>query len=158
MTGRLREFLTEKRARYEVRAHDQAFTAQKVAAASHVPGREMAKVVVVRDGDGRPYMAVLPAPKQLDLDALCWAAGVKTLRLASETEFRALFPDCEVGAMPPFGHLYGMNVYLDDGFAPRRPIYFEDGTHRQVVGMRYEEFVRLERPLVTHVARGVNAA
>jgi Ala-tRNA(Pro) deacylase len=158
MTERLKAFLGASHARYEVRAHPDAFSAQKVAAESHVPGREMAKVVVVRDRSDRTYMVVLPAPERLDFSALSWVIGAEGLRLARESEMKELFPDCEPGAMPPFGHLYGMPVYVDDGFATRKAIYFEDGTHHELVGMRFPEFVRLEKPVIAHLSRGVARA
>ena len=101
---KLKEFLDTNRVRYEVRSHRRAFTAQEVAAAEHVPGREMAKVVIVRKGDEH-LMAVLPAPYHVDLEPLGKTVGRTDLRLATEVEFARLFPDCDLGAMPPLGNL-----------------------------------------------------
>jgi Ala-tRNA(Pro) deacylase len=155
ISGRLKHFLDAARIPYEVRPHDRKFGAQAVAHASHISGHQMAKVVVVQDIAQRSYMVVLPADEQLDFEALEWTSGAKGMRLASEGELALIFPDCEVGAMPPFGHLYGVPVYLDDAFLPKRRIYFEDGTHGEVVGMRCRDFLRLERPVLAHVTRGV---
>src|SRR3989454_11292211 len=114
---KLKEFLDANGVAYEVRAHLPAFTAQEVAAAQHVPGREMAKVVIVRAG--REFlMAVLPAPRRGDLGPLGAAAGKPDLHLATQAEFAGLFPECEAGAMPPFGHLYGLPLWGDE--APTR--------------------------------------
>ena len=104
---KLKEFLDANRVRYEVRSHRHAFTAQEVAAAEHVPGREMAKIVMVRSGDEQ-LMAVLPAPYHVDIEPLGKAVGRTDLRLATEAEFARLFPDCDLGAMPPLGNLYGV--------------------------------------------------
>lgn len=148
LNDRLERFLKERGARYEILSHPEAFTASEIAAAAHVPGREVAKVVVVRDEGGGHLMAVLPALCRLDLAALARAAGKKEVRLAPEAEVQQLFPDCEAGAMPPFGNLYGLPVYADRHFPRSEDIFFQAGNHREIVRMRYEEFEELVKPSV----------
>jgi len=144
---KLKDFLDASGVRYEVRSHPPAFTAQEVAAAEHIPGREMAKVVMIRDRNGY-LMAVLPAPLHVDLRRLEQAAGRRGLRLATEAQFAGLFPGCEPGAMPPFGNLYGLPVWVDDSLARDEEIAFNAGTHAETVHMRYADFARLVQPTV----------
>src|SRR5262249_45061768 len=141
----LKEFLDANGVRYEVRTHRRAYTAQEVAALEHVPGREMAKVVMVRDG-GEYLMAVLPATYRVSLDRLGKVAGRTGLRLATEAEFAGLFPGCEPGAMPPFGNLYGIAVWVDESLTRDEEIVFNAGNHEQTVHMGYADFARLVRP------------
>ncbi len=148
MNVRLQAFLEAEQASYATRTHAPAFTAQEVAALSHVPGRDLAKAVVARSEDGRYLMAVLPASCRVDLAALARAAGTRKLSLAREEEVLKLFPDCEAGAMPPFGRLYGLPVYVDDCFSRNETLFFQAGNHREVVGMPYAEFERLAAPVV----------
>ena len=154
---KLREFLDANGVAYEVRSHLQAFTAQEVAAAQHVPGREMAKVVIVRAG--REFlMAVLPAPRRVDLGQLGAAAGKPDLHLATEAEFAGLFPECEAGAMPPFGNLYGLPVWVDQALTRDKDISFNAGTHDQTVRMAYADFARLVQPRVASFGMQARAA
>ena len=154
---KLREFLDASGVAYEVRSHLQAFTAQEVAAAQHVPGREMAKVVIVRAG--REFlMAVLPAPQRVDLGQLGAAAGKPDLHLATEAEFAGLFPACEAGAMPPFGNLYGLPVWVDQALTRDKDISFNAGTHDQTVRMAYADFARLVQPRVASFGMQARAA
>jgi len=154
---KLREFLDASGVAYEVRSHLQAFTAQEVAAAQHVPGREMAKVVIVRAG--REFlMAVLPAPQRVDLGQLGAAAGKPDLHLATEAEFAGLFPACEAGAMPPFGNLYGLPVWVDQALSRDKDISFNAGTHEQTVRMAYADFARLVQPRVASFGMQARAA
>jgi Ala-tRNA(Pro) deacylase len=154
---KLKEFLDANHVRYEVRSHRPAFTAQEVAAAEHVPGREMAKVVMVRDG-GEYLMAVLPAPYHVGLERLGKAAGRTGLRLATEAEFARLFPGCEPGAMPPFGNLYGIPVWVDESLTRDDEIAFNAGNHEQTVHMRYADFARLVQPRVASLRTGARPA
>lgn len=148
LSQRLLSLLNEELARYQVLTHDEVFTAQEVAASAHVPGREVAKVVVVRDAGGYYLMAVIPATRRLDFAALARATGRGKLELAAEKEVRQLFADCDAGAMPPFGNLYDLPLYLDACF-PRAPeIFFQGGNHREVVRMAYADYERLARPMV----------
>jgi Ala-tRNA(Pro) deacylase len=145
--AKLKEFLKAEGVPFEVRSHRPAFTAQEVAAAEHVPGREVAKVVIVCDGE-EPLMAVLPAPDHVDLERLGRAVGRGGLRIAKEQEFAARFPGCDPGAMPPFGNLYAMPVWVDESLARDREIVFNAGTHEQTVHMKFGDFTRLVRPRV----------
>lgn len=148
---KLRDFLDRNNVRYEVASHAQAFTAQEVAAAQHVPGRLVAKVVMLRGG-GDFVMVVLPAPLQVDLQKARAALGRADLQLATENEFAGLFPECEPGAMPPFGNLYGLAVWVDESLTKDEEIVFNAGTHTETVKMRYADFARLVQPRVTALA------
>lgn len=157
IADRLKRYLTENHAAFEHHIHRTAYTAQQVAAEEHVPGRIMAKTVILVANDGF-VLAVLPAPLRVDVQALREALGKDTLRLATETEFSALFPDSETGAMPPFGNLYGLPVYVDSTLAGAKEIVFNAGTHRDTIRMRYEDFARLARPNVISLAQQRSAA
>jgi Ala-tRNA(Pro) deacylase len=154
--AKLKEFLKAERVSYRVRSHPARFTAQEVAAAEHVPGAEMAKVVIVSDAEGS-LMAVLPAPHHVDLKRLRDAAGRPGLRLAREGEFAGLFPGCDPGAMPPFGNLYGLPVWVDESLTRDREIAFNAGTHEQTVHLAYDDFVRLVQPKVACFRTGMVA-
>jgi Ala-tRNA(Pro) deacylase len=154
---KLKEFLDAQGVRYDVRWHRRAFTAQEVAASEHVPGREMAKVVMLRAG-GEYLMAVLPAPYHVGLDRFGKAAGRPDVRLATETEFAGLFPGCEAGAMPPFGNLYNIPVWVDESLTRDEEIVFNAGNHEQTVHMKYTDFARLVQPRVASFRTGAQAA
>jgi Ala-tRNA(Pro) deacylase len=143
----LREYLDKQKVPYEVLAHRQAFTAQEVAEAQHVHGAELAKVVMLRSGP-QFVMAVLPAPQRVDVDRARAAIGKPDLVLATEAEFEGLFPQCEAGAMPPFGNLYGLPVFVDQTLTRDETIVFNAGTHTQTVKMKYADFARLVQPKV----------
>ncbi|MBI3286871.1 MAG: YbaK/EbsC family protein, partial [Chloroflexi bacterium] len=129
-----------------------AYTAQEVAAAQHVPGKQVAKVVMVKAGK-QLMMAVLPAPYRVDLKKLASALGAKSARLAREEEFEGIFPDCEVGAMPPFGNLYQLPVYVDASLTEDVEIVFQTGTHSDTMKIRYADYQRLAQPKVAEYAR-----
>jgi Ala-tRNA(Pro) deacylase len=143
----LRKYLDENDVRYVVLDHSRAFTAQEVAASAHVPGKELAKTVMVRI-DEDLAMAVLPASYKVDFELLREAAGAARVELAEEAEFSGLFPDCEIGAMPPFGNLYGMKVYVAESLAEDEEIVFNGCSHTQLVRMAYADFERLVKPTV----------
>ena len=143
----LAEFLDSNNIKYVVIRHSQAFTAREVATSAHIPGKEIAKTVVVRL-DEKPAMAVLPASQMIDLHMLRDAAAVRKVELAGEGEFNSLFPECEVGAMPPFGNLFGMDVLVADSLAQDEEIAFNGGTHREIVKMSYSDFAALTKPRV----------
>lgn len=143
----LKRYLEEKRVPFEMLTHPAAYTAQEVAAAQHVPGRDLAKVVIAKTGE-RFVMAVLPALHRVDLLKLAAAVPERDARLASEPEFAALFPQCEPGAMPPFGNLFDLDVYVDKSLAREEHIVFQAGTHTDTVRMRYSDFAALVRPTV----------
>jgi Ala-tRNA(Pro) deacylase len=148
MTERLHQFLQREQAAYRTVPHQEAYTAQAVATATHVGGRQIAKVVVARDKSGHYLMLVLPGSCRADLAALRDIAGTGKLTLASETEVAALFPDTEVGAEPPFGGLWDLPVYVDRCFARHGEVFFKAGNHHEVVAMPYEAYERLARPVV----------
>jgi len=152
MIPELLEFLTREGALFEVIEDHEADTA-----ASHIPGRRLAKVVILRDG-GSYAMAVVPAAAQLDLAELQRRIRRYGLALASEDEFKGLFPDCDIGAMPPFGRLFGLPVYLDRTFAAEAEMVFESGTHRELVRMPMGEYMRIERPGIAPLVRLARAA
>jgi Ala-tRNA(Pro) deacylase len=147
----LREFLDQNNVKYLVISHSVAYTAQGIAALTHTPGRELAKTVMVLV-DGRLAMAVVPASTRVDLFKLRKYLGADTVELATETEFRDRFPDCETGAMPPFGNLYGMDVFADETLALDKEIAFNAGSHRELVRMNYADFRDLVRPALMPLA------
>ena len=150
-TALIHEFLQDARVPYTVIPHPPAFSAQAEAAAVHVPGRDWAKVVVCFV-DGRPIQAVIPAPMTVDLELLAQLARGEVIRLAHEHELRDLFPDCEAGAMPPFGPLYGQEVYVDVSLAGESEITFIAGTHTEAIRMLWADFVASVRPIVGRFA------
>jgi Ala-tRNA(Pro) deacylase len=147
---KLIDFLNQSKVRYEVLHHPEAFTAQELAAIEHVSGRSHAKVVMVKT-DRELLMTVLPADHRLDLEKLDKIAGRQTA-LATEAEFKSLFPDCAVGSMPPFGQLYGVATYLDKSLAEAERIVFEAGTHSDAIKMRYTDYERLAKPTIADFA------
>jgi len=149
--AKLKEFLDSNHVKYVSIAHSVAYTAQEIASVTHIPGKELAKAVMVKI-DGNLVMAVLPASRQVDLERLKAQAGGKTISLAGEKEFKDRFPDCETGAMPPFGHLYDIPVYVDSSLADDEDIAFNAGTHRELIRLSYQDFVRLAKPVVASFA------
>jgi Ala-tRNA(Pro) deacylase len=148
ITGRIKRLLDAGGTHYDMLPHREAFTAQEVAETSHVSGRRLAKVLIAKEHDGRYLMVVLPAPCRADLIALRDAAGTRRLSLASEGELAALFPDCDTGAMPPFGNSYNLPVYIDACFARAGDFFFQAGNHQEIVRMPYEDFERLVHPVL----------
>jgi Ala-tRNA(Pro) deacylase len=146
------DFLDREKTPYEVLPHMRTYTAQAVAASLHVRGREFAKSVILKTRDGRLAMAVVPAPRSVDLRAAEAALGAK-VELAREGEFADRFAGCEVGAEPPFGNLYGMPVYVDESLRQDPEIVFNAGTHSEAIRMLYADFERLVRPAVTPLSR-----
>lgn len=143
----LRNYLDSQQVKYVSIRHSKAYTAQEAAASAHISGREMAKTVIVRLGE-QLAMCVLPANEKIDLDALKKASGAKMAALADEHEFAQLFPDCEIGAMPPFGNLYKMPVYVWKDLAEDEEIAFNAGSHTELFRMAYKDFARLVNPTV----------
>ena len=150
---RLKEFLDGQKVKYVVIQHSPAFTAQEIAASAHVSGKELAKTVMVRI-DGKMAMAVLPASFKVDFDRLREAAGAESAELAGEAEFEDMFPGCEVGAMPPFGNLYDMEVYVSERLAEDEEIAFNAGSHTELVRLAYADFERLVSPRVAKISYG----
>lgn len=145
--SKLRSFLDSHNVKYMVISHSLAYTAQGVAALAHVSGKKLAKTVIVKI-DGILAMAVIPASDHVDLDRLRTLTGSQSVKLATEREFKNAFPDCETGAMPPFGNLYDMSVYADESLAAHDEITFSAGTHRELVRMPWEDLVRLVNPTI----------
>lgn len=152
IAARVKKFLDDSRVRYEVRPHEKTFTAQGLAHAEHLSGRQVAKVVLLKTS-GKHAMAVLPAHRLVDLEHFKKAAG-DAAHLAPEAEFQALFPDCEVGAMSPFGNLYNLPVYVDEDLAKDEEIEFNAGTHTEAIRMKFADFERLVRPKICKLASG----
>jgi Ala-tRNA(Pro) deacylase len=149
VSKRLREFLDSHRVKYVVVSHSQAFTAQEVAQQMHVPGREMAKSVVLKTPAGLA-LAVVRAPDRVDMQMASAALGAKA-QLAGEQDFGDAFSDCELGAMPPFGSLYGVPTLADESLAKDPEIVFNAGTHTEAVRMAFADFARLEKPKVARL-------
>jgi Ala-tRNA(Pro) deacylase len=144
---RLMDYLDQHSIKYTTMRHSLAYTAQEIAAASHIPGKIFAKTVMI-NVKGKLAMAVLPASYKIDFDQLKKAIGCDSVRLAHEKEFLNLFPDCEVGAMPPFGNLYGMDVYVAQSIADETEIAFNSCTHSELLQMKYIDFEELVKPKV----------
>lgn len=143
--ARLKEFLDSHNIKYVTIRHSPAYTSQAIAASAHISGKELAKTVMVKV-DGKMAMAVLPASYQADLDLIKEAIGANTVELASEEEFEGLFPGCEVGAMPPFGNLFGMDVFVAKRLAEDEEIAFNAGSHIELIKLAYADFERLVKP------------
>jgi len=150
ISEKVKKFLDDNKVKYEVRAHDKAFTAQGLARTDHVSGKNVAKVVLLKTRKGHA-MALLQAHKMLDMSAAKHATGEKGLGLAEESDFQSLFPDCEVGATSPFGNLYGIPVYVDEWLAQDDEVEFNAGTHTEAVRMKYADFARLAKPKVARL-------
>jgi Ala-tRNA(Pro) deacylase len=142
---RLREFLDEQHVKYLSIQHSPAYTAQEVAQSVHVSGREMAKSIILVV-DGQMVMAVLPASRKILLHELEEELATEDIRFATEEEFKERFPDCETGAMPPFGNLYGLPVYVAPGLPFGGDITFNAGTHTEVIRMAYRDFENIVHP------------
>lgn len=151
VAAKLKECLDSNKVDYHVLTHPQVYTAQDVAAAAHVPGKELAKSVVVKVDD-RFVLAVLPAPRQVDTGRLQRELRAKEVRMAHEVEFSALFPGCELGAMPPFGNLYGVKVYVDRSLTRDEEIVFNAGSHVEAIRMKFKDFERLVAPTIADFA------
>jgi Ala-tRNA(Pro) deacylase len=150
--ARLQHYLEHRDAHYATIRHPESFTAQETAAVAHVPGRELVKTVMIKL-DGRLVMVVTDAAHRIDLDQLCAATGARSAVLAQEYEFKEIFPDCELGAMPPFGNLYDLDVYVDSRLAEDPAIVFAAGSHTELLQMPYEEFVSLVQPKAISLTR-----
>jgi Ala-tRNA(Pro) deacylase len=153
---RLEQFLKENKVEYTHTVHPLAYTAREVARAEHVPAHEVAKVVVFLSEQGYG-MAVLTGDSVVDLEQLRQDLGLTRLRLATEAELGELFPQCELGAMPPCGNLWGLPVYVDNRMVGEDTIAFNAGTHRDVVHMHFRDFQRLVNPAVVPFARRLTA-
>ena len=156
---KLKDLLDGARVEYEIHNHPLAYTAQEIASQQHFSGKEMAKVVML-EVDGRLLMGVIPGSRIINLNTAKTSLGAKAVRLASEAEFNSQFPECEIGAMPPFGNLFGVPVVVDPALAKDEHIYFNAGNHVQTVRITYRDFVQLVRPQIARLVeqRSRNAA
>lgn len=148
---RLKQFLEENHVKFVTIRHSPAFTAQEIAALAHVPGKELAKTVMVKI-DGELAMAVLPAPDKVSAEKLRQVTGAKAVELASEDDFAEAFPNCEVGAMPPFGNLWGMHVFVEERLREDEHIAFNAGSHTELVKLSYADFERLVTPVIARLS------
>ncbi len=145
--GKLKKYLDDNNVPYVTITHSQAFTAQQVAASAHIKGKEMAKTVIIKIND-KLTMAVLPATFHVDFHLLKEVTGNEDVVLAHESEFKEIFEDCELGAMPPFGNLYNMEVYVAQSLTEDVEIAFNAGTHSELIRMNYSDFERLVQPKI----------
>jgi Ala-tRNA(Pro) deacylase len=142
---KLKSFLDENKIKYVSIQHSSAYTAQEIAAIAHIPGKDLAKTVIIKI-DGKMAMAVLPASFKVSFENLKDTLGVKEARLAYEQEFIDKFPDCEVGAMPPFGNIYGMEVFVAESLAEDEEIAFNACSHTELIKMTFADFEKLVKP------------
>jgi len=144
---KLTNFLSDEHIDYVTISHTTSYTAQETAASAHVRGIEFAKTVIVKI-DGKLAMAVLPAQFKIHLGLLKQETDATRVELASEDDFRGLFPGCETGAMPPFGNLYGMDVYVEDSLLDDEEIAFNAGSHNEIIKLSYQDYMRLVQPMI----------
>ncbi|MDP6499572.1 MAG: YbaK/EbsC family protein [Candidatus Marinimicrobia bacterium] len=145
----IKDYLDTNHIHYTAISHSPAYTAQTIAATAHVSGKEFAKTVVVKL-DGKLTMAVLPANYRIDFDRLKKVTGAKEATLATEQEWEECFPECEVGAMPPLGNLYDMDVFVTKSLSEDKEISFNAGTHTELIQMKYRDFENLVHPHIEH--------
>jgi Ala-tRNA(Pro) deacylase len=150
--SRLKEFLDTRKIQYVSISHSLAYTAQGIAALAHIPGKDLAKTVVVKL-DGALAMAVVPANHHVDTQLLKKATGAKEVNVASEAEFADKFPDCEAGAMPPFGNLYNMEVFVDERLSQEKQIAFNAGSHRELIQLSWADYQSLVQPQIVRLTR-----
>ncbi len=148
---KLKEYLDSNGVKYVSVSHSPAYTAQEIAARAHVRGKQLAKTVMVKI-DGKMAMAVLPASRQVDFDYLKKEIGVPGIELAREDDFKDMFPECEIVAMPPFGNLYGVEVYTDRSLEEDEEIAFNAGTHTEIIKLPYSDFKRLVNPKLIRIS------
>ncbi len=147
----LLQYLEEQGVDYEILRHDRAYTAQEVAASAHIPGDELAKAVMVLV-DGEMGMALLPASYRVNLDLIKQGLDAEKVELATEKQFKDRFPDCDVGALPPFGNLYGIPIYADQQLSKHIDLAFCGGTHTELIRMPFDDFKHLTNPKIINFA------
>lgn len=148
---KLKNYLDEQNVKYISITHSQAYTAQETAQSAHIPGKEMAKTVILKIND-QMVMVVLPASEKVDLDLVRGATNAESVQLADEREFEKLFTNCEIGAMPPFGNLYDMPVYVEESLGENENIAFNAGSHTELIKLLFEDFERLVQPVHLRVS------
>ena len=151
--AKLEAFLRENQVPFHVQHHPVAYTAQQLAATEHISGKLVAKTVIAL-AEGKMVMLVTPANRRVDFQKVADLLGVKEAHLAHESDFAATFPDCDVGAMPPFGNMYGLPVYVDAALARDESIVFPAGTHTDTIGMKFADYERLVQPKIADFSRG----
>ena len=151
VSKRLKGFLDENHIKYVVIAHSKAFTSQEVAASLHIPGKELAKSVIIKV-NGEFMMVVLPASYKINFEMVKNALEKKDVRLATEEEFKSLFPECEIGAMPPFGNLYNIPVYMAESLKDDKEIAFNAGSHVEVIRLSMDDYKRLVEPKIVKIS------
>ncbi len=144
---KLKDYLDSNGVKYVTISHSTAYTAQQIAATAHIPGKEMAKTVMIKI-KGKMAMAVLPASYKVNFGVLQDLVGTDKVELATEREFKDLFPECEIGAMPPFGNLYGMDVFVAESLLEDKEIAFNAGSHTELIRLSMHDFARLVEPKV----------
>jgi Ala-tRNA(Pro) deacylase len=149
---KLKDFLDGQNIKYVTISHSKAYTAQEIAGSAHIPGKELAKTVMLKI-DGKMAMAVLPASHKVNFDPLKKTVEANNIELAGEREFKDLFPQCEVGAMPPFGNLYGMEVFVAETLSKDEEIAFNAGSHTELIRLAYKDFERLVKPKIVKFSR-----
>jgi len=156
ISARLRTFLAQQKVKFKTQKHPVAYTAQEIAAAEHVPGKQLAKCVLIVTNKG-PYLAVLPAIHLVDLKKLKSLLRATQLSIGKEADIRTLFPDVEVGAMSVFGNLYDVPVVVDKDLTEAAEIVCNAGTHAETLKLRYRDFAKAVKPKVgsfgLHVAK-----
>ena len=145
--AQLKDYLDQNNIKYTTITHSKGYTAQEIAQIMHVPGRELAKTVVIKI-DGKPGLAVLPASHHIDFEKIKHALGANEIEMVSEKEFEGYFPNCELGAMPPFGNLFELPVFVSRDLRDDEEIVFNAGTHVDAIRMRYSDFERLLQPVI----------
>ena len=151
---KLKTFLDENDIKYVTIKHSRAYTSQEIAALAHISGKELAKTVLI-NVEGKMIMTVLPASYQIDFENLKDIFGTRKVSLAAEPEFKYRFPDCEIGAMPPFGNLYDMEVYVAESLSEDKEIAFNAGSHTELIKLNYEDFERLVQPRILRFSKKI---
>jgi Ala-tRNA(Pro) deacylase len=152
LSKKLQDFLDSHDAHYVAISHSPAYTAQEIAAKAHIPGHELAKTVILKI-DGKIAMAVLPADYLIDLDQLKKSLNVQKVEFANEEEFKYVFPDCEIGAMPPFGNLYDVQTLVSESLTDDENIVFNAGNHKELIRIPFKEYEQLVHPRVLRFTR-----
>lgn len=150
-SAKLKEYLDSENIKYVSIVHSRAYTAQETAESAHIPGKELAKTVMVKL-DGEMAMAVLPASDRIDFDLLRGAANAANVTLADENDFNSMFPESEVGAMPPFGNIYGLDVYVEESLSEDKEIAFNAGSHSELIKLSYSDFERMVKPKIVRIS------
>jgi len=148
ISKRLKDYLKSNKVKFKTLKHKAVYTAQEIAGAQHVPGKEFIKTIMVKLNGNKFFMMAMPASCKIDFKKLKSASGAKTVELAKEAEFKSLFPDCDIGAMPPFGNLYDIPVVVDKTVEEDEKIVFNAGNHKETIMMKYSDFKKLVKPKV----------